>query len=66
MALSTCMLVISCKNGQQKEALKDTSTTGPVETRPSKSGYKPAFEGQTRVNRVKTSTPYQVERIAEK
>lgn len=66
LAASTCLLVISCKTGPQKETVKDTSTTGPVETRASKSGYKPAFEGQTRVNRVKTTTAYQVEKIAEK
>jgi len=65
-AASTCLLVISCKNGPQKETVKDTSTTGPVENRTSKTGYKPAFEGQKRVNRVKTTTAYQVERIAEK
>ncbi|HQR94389.1 MAG TPA: PQQ-dependent sugar dehydrogenase [Sediminibacterium sp.] len=66
LAASSCLLVISCKTGPQKETVKDTSTTGPVETRSSKSGYKPAFEGQTRINRVKTTTAYQVERIAEK
>jgi glucose/arabinose dehydrogenase len=66
LAASTCLLVISCKTGPQKDTVKDTSTTGPVETRASKSGYKPAFEGQTRVNRVKTTTAYQVEKIAEK
>ena len=66
LAASTCLLVISCKTGPQKETVKDTSTTGPVETRASKSGYKPTFEGQTRVNRVKTTTAYQVEKIAEK
>jgi glucose/arabinose dehydrogenase len=48
------------------DAVADTTTSGPVENRPSKSGYKPAFAGQTRVNRVKTTTPYKVEKIAEK
>jgi glucose/arabinose dehydrogenase len=66
LAGSVCFLVISCKTGPQKETIKDTSTTGPVENRPSKSGYKHAFEGQTRINRVKTTTAYKVERIAEK
>jgi glucose/arabinose dehydrogenase len=62
----------SCNNGKSGNAKKDganipdTSTTGPVENRPSKSGYKSAFAGQTRVNRVNTTTPYKVERIAEK
>ncbi len=37
-----------------------------VETKSPNSNYKPAFEGQTRVNAVKTNTPYKVEKIAEK
>lgn len=59
----------SCNGGNIQKtgnAVRDTSITGSVETRPSKSGYKPAFAGQTRVNRVTTNTPYKVERIAEK
>lgn len=38
----------------------------PVETKSPNSNYKPAFQGQTRVNGVKTNTPYTVEKIAEK
>ncbi|PWT72362.1 MAG: glucose dehydrogenase [Bacteroidetes bacterium] len=38
----------------------------PVETKSPNSDYKPAFEGQTRINGVKTTTPYKVEKIAEK
>lgn len=38
----------------------------PVETKSPNSDYKPAFAGQTRVNGVKTTTPYNVEKIAEK
>jgi glucose/arabinose dehydrogenase len=38
----------------------------PVETKSPNSNYKPAFAGQTRVSGVKTSTPYKVEKIAEK
>lgn len=58
-------------NGTEKKsetAGGDTTSTGgaPIETRPSKSGYKPAFEGQTRIGSVKTTTPYQVEKLAEK
>jgi len=59
----------SCNGGNIQKtgnAVRDTSLTGSVETRPAKSGYKPAFAGQTRVNRVTTNTPYKVERIAEK
>jgi glucose/arabinose dehydrogenase len=34
------------------------SSTAPVETMPANSDYKPAFEGQTRINGVKTKTPF--------
>lgn len=43
----------------------DTTTLTPVETKAPNSDYKPAFEGQTRVSGVKTTTPYKVEKIAE-
>ena len=38
----------------------------PVETKAPNSNYKPAFSGQTRIAGVKTTTPYKVEKIAEK
>ncbi len=38
----------------------------PVETQKPNSNYKPAFAGQTRIAGVRTSTPYKVERLAEK
>ncbi len=38
----------------------------PVETKAPNSNYKPAFPGQTRINAVKTTTPYKVEKIASK
>src|SRR4029077_2950473 len=34
--------------------------------KPANSNYKPAFHGQTRIAGVQTTTPYQVEKIAEK
>ncbi|NCI49403.1 PQQ-dependent sugar dehydrogenase [Sediminibacterium roseum] len=37
-----------------------------VETKSPNSNYKPAFEGQTRINAVKTTTPYKADKIAEK
>lgn len=37
----------------------------PVETQAPNVDYKPAFEGQTRINGVKTSTPYEVKVIAQ-
>jgi glucose/arabinose dehydrogenase len=44
----------------------DTSNLPPVETRNPNTDYKPAFAGQTRINGVRTTTPYKVEKIAEK
>jgi aldose sugar dehydrogenase len=38
----------------------------PVETKKPNADYKPAFAGQTRINGVKTTTLYKVEKIAEK
>lgn len=44
----------------------DTSQLPPVETKKANTDYKPAFPGQTRIGAVKTTTPYQVDKIAEK
>jgi glucose/arabinose dehydrogenase len=44
----------------------DTSGLPPVETKSPNSDYKSAFSGQTRIAGAKTTTPYNVEKIAEK
>jgi aldose sugar dehydrogenase len=44
----------------------DSSRLPPVETKAPNSNYKPAFTGQTRIAATKTTTPYKVEKIAEK
>ena len=38
----------------------------PVETQKANADYKPAFAGQTRVKSARTTTPFKVEKIAEK
>ena len=43
----------------------DSSIPAPVETKEANTKYKPAFEGQTRIAGIKTTTPYKVEKIAE-
>ncbi len=43
-----------------------SDTLKPVETLLPNSSYKPAFAGQTRVGASKTTTPYKVEKIADK
>lgn len=44
----------------------DTTNLPPVETQEPNTSYRPAFPGQTRINGVKTTTPYKVEKLAEK
>ena len=48
-----------------EEPTDSTSVLPPVETESPNVDYKPAFEGQTRINGVKTETPYKVEIVAE-
>lgn len=67
--LSSVLLIatfVSCKNinssaGNTKSNTSDTLHIGalpPVETKKANTDYKPAFEEQTRIAGVKTSTPY--------
>lgn len=66
--LSVILMLIyctSCANDQTTSSNK-TDSTRPVETKSPNSNYKPAFGGQTRIAGVKTTTPYNVEKIAEK
>ena len=44
----------------------DSSKLPAVETRAANTNYKPSFKGQTRIAAVKTTTPYKVEKLAEK
>ena len=55
-------------NGRVSYSINQTDSTGfpPVETKAPNTKYKPAFIGQTRIAGVKTTTPYNVEKIAEK
>ncbi|MBB4807289.1 glucose/arabinose dehydrogenase [Chryseobacterium defluvii] len=55
---ASVLLLISCTGKSQKN---EKENSGSVETQKPNSNYKPAFEGQTRINAVKTSAPYQVE-----
>ncbi len=43
----------------------DSAQLPPVETENPNSNYQPAFEGQTRIAGVKTTTPYKVEKITQ-
>lgn len=75
--LLTTMLVaatiISCNdvNSSSNQNNYDASDTlsnktgPPVETKKANTNYKPAFEGQTRVGSVKTTTPYEGKLVTE-
>lgn len=60
--------LVSCNpknsSAQSKDNPKSTNSNAPVETDKPNTDYKPAFEGQTRITGVKTSTPYVVEKLA--
>lgn len=60
--------LVSCANNHVNPTANnnsDTSHLPPVETKSPNSDYKPAFAGQTRIEGVKTTTPYNVEKIAD-
>lgn len=61
LIFSAALAMTSCeKPGDQSESTADSSTVAaaPVETKEGNTDYKPAFEGQTRVAGVTTTTPY--------
>ena len=67
IAALTLVYSTSCANNQTANSAKsDTAGLRPVESKSPNSDYKPAFIGQTRIAGVKTTTPYKVEKIAEK
>jgi glucose/arabinose dehydrogenase len=55
-----------CANNVGAGNSNPTDSLAPVETKSPNSDYKPAFSGQTRIRSVKTSTSYNVEKIAAK
>lgn len=52
-------------NNKVKISVENDSIFPPVETEEANTDYEPAFEGQTRINGVKTKTPYEVTVIAD-
>jgi glucose/arabinose dehydrogenase len=64
IATLIAIMMLSCKsptNGNaQSPQVNADSTYPPVETKAANTDYKPAFEGQTRIQGVKTTTPFQV------
>jgi glucose/arabinose dehydrogenase len=64
----TVILLFAClTGGANKGTIRDnTDSLPPVETKAPNSDYRPAFAGQTRIAGAKTTTPYTVEKIADK
>ena len=63
------ILLISCggnsksQNTQNETVVENGKLANPETSTPNSPEYKPAFSGQTRIEGIKTSTPYQVEAI---
>lgn len=53
-----CLFVIGCSKAQKEPT--DETKLPPVETNTANTSYQPAFNGQTRINGVKTKTVYKV------
>ncbi len=68
--LSSLLLSATCERQKSNDAtpedqISQRGTLPPVENRDPNIDYAPAFEGQTRIGGVKTTTPYEVTVIAE-
>jgi len=59
LMIASSMLLINCVNDPDDNGGNNGGTFPPVETNPANTNYAPAFAGQTRINAVKTTTPYQ-------
>src|SRR5215467_10973236 len=68
IVLMFCCSASCANNASDFTNNNTTDTTGlpPVETKSPNTDYKPAFSGQTRIAGVRTTTPYKVEKIAER
>ncbi len=56
------VLFFACNTSSHSGSNSDSTSTGngePVETKAANTNYKPAFEGQTRISGVKTTTAYE-------
>ncbi|MDQ1090355.1 MULTISPECIES: PQQ-dependent sugar dehydrogenase [unclassified Siphonobacter] len=63
--LAAAVALASCSEKKPSHEGSADSTLAPVETKEPNSAYKPAFEGQTRIAGVKTSTPYESKAISD-
>ncbi len=66
--LSIAMIITSCDTNNQNgtvSIVSSDSTAAPVETKTPNTNYKPAFNGQTRVAGVITSTPFEAKVLSD-
>jgi glucose/arabinose dehydrogenase len=56
--ITSVLFVLSCSRNNDNNPVTNP-VTSPVETNPANTTYTPAFQGQTRINGVQTTTPYQ-------
>lgn len=67
LILSFCLSVLVTACNKKQQPLKVNSFQGsPVETLAPNTNYKPAFEGQTRIQGVKTKTPIEFKVLTQK
>ncbi|MDF2550939.1 MAG: glucose sorbosone dehydrogenase [Chryseobacterium sp.] len=59
LMIASSMLLVNCIDDLEGNGGNNGETFPPVETNPANTNYAPAFAGQTRINAVKTTTPYQ-------
>ncbi len=59
--ITAVAIVCSCNTKKAKD-----DSTQPEENTKANTDYKPAFEGQTRIKNIATTTPYKVDKLAEK
>ena len=68
IATSLAIAFTSCNSSEaddKQAATADTTKLAPVETKAPNSDFKPAFEGQTRIAGVKTTTPFEGKVLSE-
>jgi len=66
---ASTIIASSCTNDNSTkgdDTTQQTDSLPPVETNKANTNYKPAFEGQTRIKGIKTTTPYESRMITNK
>jgi aldose sugar dehydrogenase len=62
---ATTLLSNACSTQNNNQLNANSQNNAPVETEKPNSNYRPAFDGQTRINGVTTKTPYETTLLSE-